>query len=69
MANRGGSGCPMCGGRRSARYRPFCSRRCADLDLGRWFLGTYAIPVIESDDEAESLPEAESGEDDDDWTL
>jgi len=25
-------------------YRPFCSRRCADIDLGRWLGGTYAIP-------------------------
>jgi len=26
------------------RFRPFCSRRCADVDLGRWFGGAYAIP-------------------------
>jgi len=37
--------CPIC--RRpaeAARFRPFCSARCADVDLGRWFGGTYAIP-------------------------
>lgn len=28
-----------------AKYRPFCSARCADVDLGRWFKGDYAIPV------------------------
>ncbi len=26
------------------RLRPFCSKRCADVDLGRWFTGAYAIP-------------------------
>ncbi len=37
--------CPIC--RRhpaDARYKPFCSRRCADVDLQRWFSGGYAIP-------------------------
>ncbi len=37
--------CPIC--RRPAadpRFRPFCSARCADVDLGRWFGGAYAIP-------------------------
>ncbi len=28
-----------------AEYRPFCSKRCADVDLKRWFTGGYAIPV------------------------
>ena len=41
-----------------ARFRPFCSRRCADLDLGRWLKGTYAIPAAELDDEAETEPSA-----------
>lgn len=38
--------CPICK-RHPAHpdYRPFCSRRCADVDLGRWFTGGYAIPV------------------------
>jgi endogenous inhibitor of DNA gyrase (YacG/DUF329 family) len=29
-----------------ARYRPFCSKRCADIDLNRWLGGVYAIPSI-----------------------
>ena len=29
------------------RFRPFCSKRCADQDLGRWFTGSYAIPSEE----------------------
>jgi uncharacterized protein len=36
--------CPICGKPRSKRYDPFCSRRCADVDLHRWLKGSYAIP-------------------------
>jgi endogenous inhibitor of DNA gyrase (YacG/DUF329 family) len=36
--------CPICGKPAAKTYRPFCSRRCADLDLGRWVTGAYAIP-------------------------
>lgn len=43
--------CPICGKPRNTDYRPFCSKRCADLDLGRWLNGSYAIPVSEDDDE------------------
>jgi endogenous inhibitor of DNA gyrase (YacG/DUF329 family) len=43
--------CPICGQPREPEYRPFCSKRCADLDLGRWLNGSYAIPVSEDDDE------------------
>ncbi len=43
--------CPICGKPRDARFRPFCSRRCADVDLNRWLSGVYAVPVTEDDDE------------------
>jgi endogenous inhibitor of DNA gyrase (YacG/DUF329 family) len=36
--------CPVCGKPRSQDYHPFCSKRCADVDLGRWLKGTYVIP-------------------------
>ena len=37
--------CPICRRNESRPdYRPFCSRRCADIDLGRWFSGSYAVP-------------------------
>jgi endogenous inhibitor of DNA gyrase (YacG/DUF329 family) len=36
--------CPICGKPAGAEFRPFCSRRCADVDLGRWLKGGYAIP-------------------------
>ena len=36
--------CPLCGKPASERYKPFCSRHCADVDLHRWLSGAYAIP-------------------------
>lgn len=36
--------CPMCDGPVDGKYRPFCSRRCADLDLAKWLNGSYAVP-------------------------
>ena len=36
--------CPICGKPAGEDFKPFCSRRCADIDLGRWFKGGYAIP-------------------------
>jgi endogenous inhibitor of DNA gyrase (YacG/DUF329 family) len=40
----GSPACPICGKPHDPRYRPFCSRRCADVDLGRWVTGSYALP-------------------------
>ncbi|MBJ3763843.1 DNA gyrase inhibitor YacG [Maribius pontilimi] len=42
--------CPICDRRTDPKYRPFCSRRCADVDLGKWLTGSYAVPAEESDD-------------------
>ena len=39
--------CPICQNETERKYRPFCSRRCADIDLGRWMTGSYAIPSEE----------------------
>jgi len=36
--------CPICGSPAQTDFRPFCSRRCADVDLGRWLKGAYVIP-------------------------
>ena len=43
---RAGAGpkCPICGKQTVAEYRPFCSKRCADVDLNRWLSGQYAVP-------------------------
>jgi len=42
--------CPICNAKPAKEYRPFCSRRCADLDLARWVNGNYAIPSEDPDD-------------------
>jgi endogenous inhibitor of DNA gyrase (YacG/DUF329 family) len=36
--------CPICGKPAAEGLKPFCSKRCADIDLGRWLKGGYAIP-------------------------
>jgi uncharacterized protein len=45
--------CPICGKPSVQRYHPFCSVRCADVDLGRWLGGRYAIPAAEQGEEDE----------------
>jgi endogenous inhibitor of DNA gyrase (YacG/DUF329 family) len=46
--------CPVCGRPAQAETRPFCSLRCAQVDLGRWLTGSYAIPGEPADrDETE----------------
>jgi hypothetical protein len=45
--------CPICGKLAVAQYRPFCSKRCADVDLNRWLSGVYSVPAVENDDRAE----------------
>ena len=47
--------CPICGEPQTTEFRPFCSRRCADIDLGRWLTGAYAVAAEEED-----TPEAEA---------
>ena len=42
--------CPICGKPTAPDYRPFCSRRCADVDLGRWLTESYRIPAAEADE-------------------
>ena len=39
--------CPICGKAQTVSHRPFCSKRCADIDLGRWLKGVYAVPTDE----------------------
>jgi hypothetical protein len=47
--------CPICGKPATPQNRPFCSVRCAQIDLGRWLKGNYRIPTDETpgeDDES-----------------
>ena len=43
--------CAICGKPQQARFAPFCSKRCADIDLGRWLKGGYAIPGAPQEDQ------------------
>lgn len=49
--------CPTCGKPSHAEVRPFCSKRCRDVDLARWFEGAYAIPVVEDDEQVIDEPD------------
>lgn len=43
--------CPICGKPAIFALRPFCSKRCAAIDLHRWLNGAYAIPAAETDED------------------
>ncbi|MDU8927149.1 DNA gyrase inhibitor YacG [Alisedimentitalea sp. MJ-SS2] len=51
--------CPICASDTDPKYRPFCSKRCADLDLAKWLNGTYSIASTSPEDQAEALDELE----------
>lgn len=43
--------CPTCGAPADLQARPFCSPRCADIDLGYWIQGKYTIPAVDAADD------------------
>lgn len=45
--------CPICGKEQDAKYHPFCSKKCADIDLGRWLKGSYVIHTNEVPEESD----------------
>ena len=49
------SPCPICGKPAKPEFHPFCSRRCADVDLNRWLSGAYVIPA-RPDEEQDDAP-------------
>lgn len=46
--------CPICQRKTVAEFRPFCSKRCADVDLARWMTGSYAVPSNDPEDMEEA---------------
>ncbi|MEQ8824317.1 MAG: DNA gyrase inhibitor YacG [Filomicrobium sp.] len=46
-----GRPCPICKSPSVFKYRPFCSRRCADVDLSRWMTGKYAVAGGDADED------------------
>ena len=53
--------CPICGKASAQKTHPFCSPRCAQIDLHRWFGEAYAVPVKPSDEEEEDEAGIEAG--------
>jgi endogenous inhibitor of DNA gyrase (YacG/DUF329 family) len=55
--------CPICKTKEPVeQYRPFCSKRCADVDLSKWLGGVYSIPSVEPPDEFELMEAVERAE-------
>lgn len=48
--------CPVCGKPATLQYKPFCSKKCADIDLNRWFKGTYVVHTDEVPTEDDFIP-------------
>jgi len=48
--------CPICGRPRTEKFKPFCSRHCADVDLARWLEGRYVIAAGENEEEEAESP-------------
>ncbi len=42
--------CTICGKPVVKPHAPFCSARCREVDLNRWFTGSYAVAAVELDD-------------------
>jgi len=53
----GGARCPICGAARVEKHRPFCSSRCAEIDLGRWLKESYRVPGHERRQGGDDEPE------------
>jgi len=53
-------GCPICGAAPKPDHQPFCSTRCAEVDLGRWLKGVYRVPTEETTGEGEAMPDDEA---------
>ncbi|WP_120631820.1 DNA gyrase inhibitor YacG [Ruegeria sp. EL01] len=51
--------CPICGEDTVTQVRPFCSKRCADIDLAKWLNGSYAVPSQREEGEETGVSETE----------
>ncbi len=52
--------CAQCNKPVVHQFRPFCSRRCANLDLGNWFDESYRVPIDDPDEIEEALRDSEN---------
>ncbi len=51
LSGKSNSKCPICGSKAIHKFRPFCSRRCGDLDLSKWLNGSYSVPLSKLDED------------------
>jgi len=51
--------CPVCRRPTDPAFRPFCSKRCSDVDLQRWLSGRYAVPAVDDEEEPSEEPPEE----------
>jgi endogenous inhibitor of DNA gyrase (YacG/DUF329 family) len=58
--------CPICGKPSTPQFRPFCSARCADVDLNRWLSGAYVIPAepVEDEEDGSAVNRDDDGDED-----
>ena len=56
------SACPLCGKPADDRFHPFCSKRCADIDLGRWLKESYRVPTDEIPGDSDDAPLGPTGQ-------
>jgi hypothetical protein len=49
--------CPICSKPSLQKFHPFCSSRCAQIDLNRWLGGHYVIPAVEAGDDRQENPD------------
>lgn len=61
VARRRQPRCPICGKPTEQAFRPFCSRRCKDVDLGRWLGGEYRVGGQSAYDDEGGPPEEDGG--------
>ncbi len=48
IAKKNKPACPICNAQPIKPHSPFCSRRCAQIDLGHWLNEEYAVPAVEA---------------------
>jgi uncharacterized protein len=61
-SRRAPKGCPICGKSPVEQFRPFCSRRCKDIDLHRWLSGVYAVPGTEEEEPPRDADDTDAGD-------
>jgi endogenous inhibitor of DNA gyrase (YacG/DUF329 family) len=59
-----GPRCPICGKPAAEKYKPFCGKRCADVDLNRWLSNVYAVPANEADADEDEKPSTTRADED-----